>query len=171
MDTSVIACFPDADPLVGRWRVKFDPWAAHGIGAHATVASPFLPDDRIDAGVIGKVGIIAARHTVVVAFDRVEMLPGALALSAADDSLIAVTADIAAAWPEITTRLRTGRSRPYHLTVACSTDEDLRSDVMSHVAPELPVHIQADRLDIVAHNPDYARVIATVRLATNAPRH
>jgi 2'-5' RNA ligase superfamily len=169
MDTSIIAGFPDADPLVGGWRMKFDPWAAHGIGAHATVASPFLPDDRVDAEVIARMGTIGARHAVVVSFATIDVLPGALALCpAADDSLIALTVDIAAAWPEITTRLRTGRSRPYHLTVACSTEDTVRREVTLGVASELPVHLRADRLDIVAHNPDYARVIASVPLATDA---
>jgi 2'-5' RNA ligase superfamily len=170
MDTSVIACFPDADPLVGRWRMKFDPWAAHGIGAHATVASPFLPDDRVDAGVIARVGAIAARHSVALSFATIDLLPGALALCpAAADPLIALTADIATAWPEITTRLRTGRSRPYHLTIACSTDDAIRSEVISSVASALPVQLRAARLDIVAHNGDSAHVVAAVPLATDAP--
>jgi hypothetical protein len=171
MDTSVIACFPDADPLVERWRIKFDPWAAHGIGAHATVASPFLDDDRIDAGVVARASDIAARHSVVISFNTIDVLPGAIALCpAATDSLIALTADIVTAWPEITARLRTGRARPYHLTVACSTDDAVRNEITSGIASKLPAQFRATRLDIVAHEPAQVRVVAAIPLGGEIPR-
>ena len=126
MDTSLIACFPDADLLVGPWRARFDPSAAHGIGAHITVASPFLTENCVKAGVLARVAAIASRHSVVVSFASIDLLPGAIALHpSSDDSLAALTADILGAWPQIASRLRTGHSRAYHLTVACSTDTPL----------------------------------------------
>jgi hypothetical protein len=79
MDTSLIACVPDADAVVGRWRRRFDPWTAHGIGAHLTVVSLFLPDDRVDARISARLTAIAVRHHVVVSLNVIGQLPGAIA--------------------------------------------------------------------------------------------
>ena len=166
MDTSLIACFPDADLLVGRWRARFDPWAAHGIGAHITVASPFLTERNcVKAGVLARVAAIASRHSVVVSFASVDLLPGAIALHpSSDDSLAALTADILGAWPQIASRLRTGHSRAYHLTVACSTDTPVFNEVRSGLASALPIRLRAARLDLVTHDRDSVRVVASIPL-------
>jgi hypothetical protein len=166
VDTSLIALFPAADPLVGHWRARFDPWAVHGIGAHITVASPFLPDDQVDATALGKLGPIMARHSVVVSFSAIDLLPGAIALHpSANDALAALTADIVAAWPEIAPRLRTGESRPYHLTVACSDDPAVLREVTSAITSALPIRLRASRVDLIAHDHRSARVVAPFPLA------
>ena len=36
---------PDAESLVGRWRVEHDVAARFGIPAHVTVRTPFLPPE------------------------------------------------------------------------------------------------------------------------------
>jgi 2'-5' RNA ligase len=168
MDTSLIACMPDADAVVGRWRARFDPWAAHGIGAHITVASPFLPDDRVDAEVIARLSTIAARHRVVVSFEAIDQLPGAITFHPnSDESLTALTVDVVDAWPELDGRLRTGRSRPYHLTIACSSDPTVLRRVTSEIAPTLPLRVRASRLDVVAHDEERPRVVAEIPLAND----
>lgn len=34
---------PEAEPLVGRWRLEHDPTARSGVPAHITLLSPFRP--------------------------------------------------------------------------------------------------------------------------------
>lgn len=47
--TAVVVPVPEADPLVGPWRDRFDKHAAMGVPAHITLLSPFLPPDQLDA--------------------------------------------------------------------------------------------------------------------------
>jgi hypothetical protein len=169
MDTSLIALFPEADPLVGHWRERFDPWAAHGIGAHITIASPFLPDDQVDPTAVARLATILARHSIVVTLATINLLRGATALHpSADDALTALTDDIVTAWPEIAPRLRTGHSRPYHLTVACSDDPAVLSEVTSDLTSALPIRLRASRVDLIAHDHQSARVIAPFPLAEDS---
>ena len=42
---------PEAEPLVGEWRRRFDPSAVLGIPAHITVVYPFVPGEEVDAGI------------------------------------------------------------------------------------------------------------------------
>jgi len=42
---------PEAEPLVGDWRRRFDPSAVLGIPAHITVVYPFVPVEEVDAGI------------------------------------------------------------------------------------------------------------------------
>jgi hypothetical protein len=50
--TAVLLCVPEAEPVVHGWRSTGDPSASRGVPAHVTLLSPFLPADRIDAGVL-----------------------------------------------------------------------------------------------------------------------
>jgi hypothetical protein len=54
VESAILLCVPDAEPLVHGWREKGDPSAAHGVPAHVTLLYPFLPLERIDAGVLGE---------------------------------------------------------------------------------------------------------------------
>jgi 2'-5' RNA ligase len=53
MDSSsaLILSVPEAEPLVNAYRDQFDP-VAQSIPAHFTVLYPFVPPERLDAGVL-----------------------------------------------------------------------------------------------------------------------
>lgn len=46
-ESALIIEVPEAESLVGRWRLAHDPSAALGIPAHVTVLYPFVPPARI----------------------------------------------------------------------------------------------------------------------------
>jgi 2'-5' RNA ligase len=54
-ESAIIVPAPEADPLVGRLREKFDPSAKMGLAAHITVLYPFVQPNRISKAVIARV--------------------------------------------------------------------------------------------------------------------
>ena len=49
-ETALIVAVPAAEPVVGRFREKYDSSAAVGVPAHVTLLYPFLAPDAIGAG-------------------------------------------------------------------------------------------------------------------------
>jgi 2'-5' RNA ligase len=48
--SAVLIPVPEADPVVGRWRLEHDPVAAAGVPAHVTLVVPWLPPaDLVEA--------------------------------------------------------------------------------------------------------------------------
>lgn len=45
--TGVVVPVPAADPLVSRWRERFDPAAAFGVPPHVTIVYPFVPAEAL----------------------------------------------------------------------------------------------------------------------------
>src|SRR5207247_1798174 len=46
-ETGILLPVPEAEPLVGPWRARYDAAAQTGVPAHVTLLYPFLPPDRI----------------------------------------------------------------------------------------------------------------------------
>jgi 2'-5' RNA ligase len=46
--SALIVEVPQAEPLVREWRAKHDWSAQHGVPAHITLLSPFVPTEKID---------------------------------------------------------------------------------------------------------------------------
>lgn len=47
-ESAVLIPVPEAEPLVGRWRERYDPSATVGVPAHITLLYPFIDPDAID---------------------------------------------------------------------------------------------------------------------------
>jgi 2'-5' RNA ligase len=48
--SAVLIPVPEAEPIVGHWRDRYDPVAPAGVPAHITLIVPWLPPGEIDAG-------------------------------------------------------------------------------------------------------------------------
>ena len=74
--TALVVKVPEAEPVVGRWRDRFDPSAARGVPAHVTVLYPFLDSGRIDDRLLGELRELFAAHaSFEVRFSRVDAFP------------------------------------------------------------------------------------------------
>ena len=142
METAVLLCVPEAEELVGPWRDKADPSAARGVPAHVTLLTPFLPADRIDAGVLGELGwFFAGVDAFEIRFDGVGEFreSGVVYLDPVGNELDELAAALARRWPE--TPPYEGRvDAPHaHLTVAHSDDAGLRAQAADAVRAGLPL--------------------------------
>ena len=127
-----------------------------------------LPRIEISAEVEDRLAsAVEASLPLEVVFDRVELLPGATCmLPLDDDALRRVTGDVLCLWPHLRSRLRTGRRRPYHLTVAATDDQGVHDEVRSALDPLLPITMRFASVQVVAHgdDADEVRPLATIRV-------
>ena len=140
-ETALLAVVPEAEPVVGHWRRRFDSSASAGVPAHVTVLVPFLDIDRIDAAVIDELRALFGGHgAFTVRFDKCRRFPDVLYLAPApDEPYRALTEAVAARWPE---------APPYggqftevipHLTVADGRPAHVLDEVEAALTGRLPI--------------------------------
>lgn len=59
-DSALVVHVPEAEPVVGEWRLMLDPAADHGVDAHITVLFPFVSSSDLDDDVLGRIAAVAA---------------------------------------------------------------------------------------------------------------
>lgn len=144
--TAVLLCVPEAEPLVHAWRSTGDPSAAGGIPAHVTLLAPFLPRDRLDAGVLGELSwFFGGVDAFDLHFDGIGEFPddGVVYLEPDGDGLDDLADALARRWPE-TPPYRGRHARPHaHLTVVHTDDAALRTQAAQAVEQGLPLKARA----------------------------
>jgi hypothetical protein len=155
-ETALIVTVPEAEPVVAGWRGLFDRSAAEGVPAHVTILYPFLPEHRIDAGVLRDLARLFAAHpTFDLAFPTVARFPGILYLAPAASAakpLRTLTHAVAAHWPE---------APPYggrfpdvvpHLTVAQYQAERVLDIIARELRTRLPLTGHTDTVRLFTHD-------------------
>lgn len=61
-DTALVVHVPEAEPVVGEWRLVLDPSADHGVDAHITTLFPFVAAHHLDESVLARIAAVAAGH-------------------------------------------------------------------------------------------------------------
>jgi 2'-5' RNA ligase len=119
-ETALLVTVPEAEPLVGALRRRYDAAAGAGVPAHVTVLYPFLDVSRIDAGVIGALAALLARHEPFeVEFARCGRFPDVLFLAPEPAApFVALTEAVAGRWPEAPPYAGKFDGSDPHLTVA-----------------------------------------------------
>jgi hypothetical protein len=144
--TAVLLCVPEAEPVVHAWRSTGDPTAARGVPAHVTLLSPFLPQDRVDEGVLAElewffagVDAFRLRFSAVGCFES----DGVVFLEPDGDGLDELAAALSRRWPE-TPPYHGKHENPHaHLTVVHTDDGQLRSRASAAVQEQLPLVARA----------------------------
>jgi 2'-5' RNA ligase len=102
VQSAVILPVPEAEPVIGAWRARFDRSAAWGVPAHVTLLFPFVTPAAIDTGVTETLAG-ALRGVESVAFELRELQrfqDGTLYLAPNPDApLRDLAARVAAAFP------------------------------------------------------------------------
>ncbi|MFI6598712.1 2'-5' RNA ligase family protein [Nonomuraea sp. NPDC050536] len=129
---ALVVLVPEADPIVGSWRLRYD---RPGIPAHVTVMYPFLPG--IPAAELAD--LFAAHEPFTATFSRFGRLPGLLYLDPAPSvSFSALTSAVTARWP---------KAEPYggrygdpvpHLTVAQDQPPETFDAIEADLSERLP---------------------------------
>ncbi|MFU8874001.1 2'-5' RNA ligase family protein [Micromonospora sp. SL4-19] len=167
--TAIVVAVPEAEPVVDRWRRRYDRSAPLGVPAHVTLLYPFLELSRIDGSVVEQLRSLFARQPAFkVTFPRCGRFPDVLYLDPDPaDTFRSLTAGIVEQWPE---------APPYggvhdlvvpHLTVAEGTDETTFALIEDDVAARLPVEAAATEARLLAF--DGSQWVTRVRFAL-APR-
>ncbi|MFC0550203.1 2'-5' RNA ligase family protein [Planotetraspora thailandica] len=161
-ETALIAAVPEAEPVVGEWRSRFDPSVAYGVPAHVTILYPFLRADRIDAGMLADLRALFAAHAPFdVRFSGCGRFPEVLYLAPDPGRPFAdLTEAVAARWPE---------APPYggrfdevvpHLTVADGVPVDVQDTIEAGLAAGLPVAAHVSSVSLHSYDGTIWRNVA-----------
>ena len=133
----MIVTVPEADPIVGGWRLAHTGDAPAGIPAHVTILFPFVPAARLEEAEERAAEIVATEPTFELAFERTARFPGLLYLvPEPPEPFLALTAAFAEAWPEHPPYEGEHDTVVPHLSVAHADDE-----VLDAIAAELEPHL------------------------------
>jgi 2'-5' RNA ligase len=138
--SAVIVTVPEAEPVVGSWRMQYTLDAPAGIPPHVTVLFPFVPSERVGE-VERRVGeIVAAALPFDLVFARTARFPETLYLDPEPaEPFLALTCAIASEWPKHPPYGGAFETVVPHLTVAESEDSALLDRIAEEVQPQLPV--------------------------------
>ena len=130
---------PDAASLVGRWRAEHDYAARFGIPAHVTVRTPIPSPERWrDPGFSRLERFLPTDVTLA----RLENRPGGLVIVAEpDDGLREITAAVGLSWPSLPPHKGNRPDLAYHMTVARTTNDRIRSQASEAIRPHLPLRV------------------------------
>ena len=137
--TALVLPVPDADPVVGRWRERFDPSAACGMPAHITILFPFLSIERIGSAVLAELRLLFTEAQAVrVRFAALGSFPSVLYLKPEPAApLLALTESVVGRWPEAPPYEGAFPEVVPHLTVATGLAD--HAEIRVEVENDLPL--------------------------------
>lgn len=152
--TAVLVHVPEAEPVVGEWRLRHTYDAPLGIPAHVTLLFPWVPVDDLTDDVEERLAeVIREAEPFDVTFARTARFPDVLYLEPKPkEPFSALTEAIEAGWPE---------HPPYegehevvipHLTIAESEDETLLARIRADVEPGLPLLVRVREAQLYAED-------------------
>jgi 2'-5' RNA ligase len=153
-EAALILVVPEAEPVIGAFRMRYDPSAALGVPAHITINYPFHPHFGRGADAHSR---LAEMASVFRPFDfqltRVTNFPDVIFLAPDPGApFLELIRSVAAAFPD---------SPPYqgqfeqivpHLTVAHVEPDQLErvlAEVSEAARPALPIHSRATELFLI----------------------
>jgi 2'-5' RNA ligase len=153
-ETVLIVKVPEAEPVAGEWRRRFDPSATAGIPAHVTVLAPFLDRPLADASVLRELEALIGKHQPFdVEFAQCRRFPGVLYLAPVPpDAFRALTGAVAGRWPEAPPYRGQFADVVPHLTIAHSQEPGVLDMIESEVGGRLPVTARIASLQLMAYN-------------------
>ncbi len=131
IEAALVVIVPEAEPLVGRFRAKYDPAAGWGMPAHITINYPFIPGVNSSADVMRRLSKLFAKIAPFsFTLDHIARFPRVIYLSPEPvASFVQLIEQTAQEFPD---------SPPYggqfdgitpHLTVAYSGSSELLTSV------------------------------------------
>jgi 2'-5' RNA ligase len=140
-ETAVLVHVPEAEPLVGAWRLQHTYDAPFGLPPHVTLLYPFVPAEELGAEVAARLArVLGAIEPFDVTFRRTARFTDVLYLEPdPPEPFSALTEAIAAEWPEHPPYEGAHEVVIPHLTVAEGEDEELFERIKGDVEPQLPL--------------------------------
>ncbi|GAA0956823.1 hypothetical protein GCM10009550_43310 [Actinocorallia libanotica] len=149
--TALVVAVPEAEPVVERWRSRYDRSASTGAHAHVTVLFPFLDAERIDTAVVSELARVFAGHRGFTAeFRRTARRPSLLCLLPEPaDPFSRMTQDVVTRWPDRPPYGGKYPDTPPHLTVAIRQPEHIFEQVDKDLSSRLPFSAAITSVDLV----------------------
>jgi 2'-5' RNA ligase len=153
-ETGLLVEVPEAEPLVGPWRERYDPVATRGVPAHITVLYPFIPPADLDAAAVDRLrGVLAAVKPFSFHLARLDAFPGVVWLRPEPhDPFTALTTALWSAFPGFPPYGGAHPDPQPHLTVGLADSPAAQQELHRHLADafagRLPVTCHASSLTV-----------------------
>jgi 2'-5' RNA ligase len=156
LESAVLIRVPEAEPLVGEWRRRFDPSALLGIPAHITVVYPFVPVEEVDADIRAELrGLFAEEAPCRFKLRASARYPSVLYLTPEPEAALrAIIHRVVERFPEHPPYGGAFEDVAPHVTVAQSGDEDLLTRVESELPRGLPVEVRVTEAVLMTEHED-----------------
>ena len=138
---ALVVPVPEAEPLVGRWRIEHDPPAPFGIPAHITLLFPFRPVHWLDEQAVADLeAFFRAVPPAQFALTHVGRFTGGVLYLAPEppEPFVELTRKLSARF-DLLPYGRAGSGRTPHLTVARHEDPSFLDRVADALTPSLPL--------------------------------
>ena len=158
-NTALLVEVPQAEPLVGPWRMRFDPAGRAGVPAHVTVLFPFRAPDTIDDQVLEQVAAVAASVPAFeVKFAEPATWPGTVWLRPEpDDGLRRLMAAAFERFPDCPPYDGAFDDMVPHLTVGQDLDDEQQREIVAAMVDGLrdgPIKLVVEELALFASHDD-----------------
>jgi hypothetical protein len=153
-ETHLILPVPPAEPIIGKWRERFDPRARLGVPPHITALGPFVDRRSLTrADLTTLTRIFAATSPMSFDLVRVARFPDVVYLVPEPGApFVALTETLWRAWPGCPPYAGAHREIVPHLTVAVGTAPF--AQLAAAITPSLPVACQAREAWLVSRHDD-----------------
>jgi 2'-5' RNA ligase len=140
MRSAVLVQVPEAEPVVGEWRLQYTFDAPAGIPAHVTILFPFVEPERLGE-VEGRLAeLVSGTSAFDLTFTRTARWPEILYLEPDPaEPFVALTHAIEREWPDQPPYGGAHETIVPHLTIAESTDSALFDRIAADVELQLPI--------------------------------
>lgn len=142
VEAALIVPVPEVEPLVGPFRMQYDPSASAGVPAHITINYPFMPGIEVSEGLCDRL----ERHFIKFEpfdfyFNRWARFPDVLYLPPEpSDGFILMIESVAELFPESAHYADAFDSITPHLTIAQVEDPATLTRVAQEVGAQLSDH-------------------------------
>ncbi len=155
VESAILLCVPEAEPLVGPWRDRGDPAAALGVPAHVTLLYPFIPEP--DAGVVEELRwFFAGVDAFDLTFHRIDNFDNEVLYLAPGqaEECRQLTLALARRWPEWPPYGGQFPDITPHLTLIDHADPELHALARQSIEAGLPVRSSATQACLYVQKPD-----------------
>lgn len=149
-ESVILIPIPRADPIVTKWRKKYDEVALHGIPPHITLLFPFKDPTEIDEEIMSKLQEIFSKvKKFPFSLNEINTFPGVIFLEPSNRELfIHITEEIVKVFPENPPYGGKYPSINPHLTLGQLTKfqdiEKIKEEIIHDIKEKLPINAIAE---------------------------
>ena len=156
VESALVVPVPEAEPVVGDLRARYDPAPPAGLPAHITVVYPFLDPAFLNESILADLAAIFAGVTSFrFALGAIARFPDVVYLVPnPTGSFIRMTAAVATRWPEAPPYGGRYEEVVPHLTVAHTSDETAVEEITKSIVSHLPIDCTARQIWLLTRQED-----------------
>ena len=150
--TALVVVVPEAEPLVGGWRERYDN-ASLGIPAHVTLLFPFVSTEAVDDALLDELrALFATQPSFSFSLPRVARFPDVAWLAPVPDAPFRrLTELIFSSYPDYPPYEGIHDEVIPHLTVGVG-DTTLQDEIDAALTPRLPIHAEARHVTLLVED-------------------